>query len=175
MRHVTESDPTNGILDFPQALQHFRLRRHAPAEDLRPWIEGYWVVAWDLPPGKAHRQANVSHASINVAVEPEGSFLYGVPQRTFVREIRGTGWVFGVKLRPGGFFHFWSGGSLGEPLGRRLPFGEIYSEPGAKWSQRMAVAQRRFTREVGISPKDRDFKTVAGVTPEVYRQRQRRT
>ena len=280
MRHVTASDPTNGILDFPKGLERFQLQRFQPAEDLRAWIEGYWVVAWDLPPGEMHRQVNVSHASINIAFEPEGAFLYGVPQRTFVREIRGTGAVFGVKFRPGGFFPFWSGGSLRELTGTRVPLADALGGTAVEWSCRVAAAvstreraritdqfwrdlrgahperfagalaapatptattaaaeriindhailtvamaaqacglgvrslERRFTREVGASPKEvirrfrlqeaaerllrepgtscsqiamdlgyfdqahfiRDFKTVAGVPPEVYRQRQRK-
>jgi len=275
MRHVTPADRTNGILDFPHALERFTLQRFQPAEDLRAWIDVYWVVAWDLPPGQAHRQVNVSHASINVAFEPQGSFLYGVPQRAFVREIRGTAKAFGVKFRPGGFFPFWNGGSLRDLMGRRVTLPDALGSRAREWSLRMAAAgdeqgqaritdlfwqelrdahpggypagptpatvaaqriitdhsiltvamaaeacglstrglERLFTREVGISPKEvirrfrlqeaaerllrdphtscsrialdlgyfdqahfiRDFKAVAGVPPEVYRQRQRRS
>jgi len=274
MRHVTPADPANGILDFPKGLERFQLQRFPPAEDLRAWIEGYWVVAWDLPPGQVHRQLNVSHASITIACEPEGPFLYGVPNRTFEREIRGTGAVFGVKFRPGGFFPFWNGGSLRELMGKRVPLQDALGGPAGEWTRGMTAAgdegtraaltdelwrnlrrasperfteapaaataaaeriirdhsilsvgmaaescglsirglERRFTREVGIGPKEvirrfrlqeaaerllrepatscsqialelgyfdqahfiRDFKAVAGVSPEVYRQRQRK-
>jgi hypothetical protein len=67
---VTSRDPTKGILDFTEALRHFALHRYEPAADLRAWIESYWVVEWDLPAGLSHRQTNLSHASINVALEP---------------------------------------------------------------------------------------------------------
>jgi len=275
MRHVTPADPTKGILDFPEGLRHFRLQRQTPASDLAPWVDGYWVVAWDLPEGRAHRQTNVSHASVNVAFEPEGTFLYGVPQRTFVREIRGKGVVFGIKFRPGGFFPFHCGTSLKGFTGKRVELSQVYGQRALEWTSRMAAAatvaeqsavtddfwralrdaeparfgqapaaatvaaervisdhsiisvamaasalglgvrtlERVFTREVGIGPKEvirrfrlqeaaerllrdpaaassqiaqdlgyfdqahfiRDFKAVAGVPPEVYRQRQRKS
>jgi AraC-like DNA-binding protein len=139
---VTASDPSNGILDFPHALDRFRLRRFAPAADLLPWIEGYWAVAWDLPDGQVHRQTNLSHASINAACEPEGAFLYGVPGRTFERDITGRGYVFGTKFRPGGFFPF-HGASLRSLTGRRVALSMVFGGPAREWV--------RFMRE---SPSD---------------------
>jgi AraC-like DNA-binding protein len=133
---VTTSDPSQGILDFPRALDRFRLRRSAPAADLLPWIESYWVVAWELPAGEVHRQTNISHASINIAFEPEGSFLYGVPDRTFEREITGSGYVFGTKFRPGGFFPF-HGASLRALTGRRIPLTRVFGMRARGWSRRM--------------------------------------
>ena len=136
-----------------EVAEHFRLQRLEPAPSLRAWIESYWVVSWDLPDGAAHRQANLSHASINTAFEPEGAFLYGVPQRTFVREIRGTGSVFGVKFRPGGFFPFYDGGYLGQLRGRRVPLAEVFGDRAREWSRCMAAAsnvqeQARVTDEL---------------------------
>jgi AraC-like DNA-binding protein len=139
MRHITERDPTHGILDFRYALDRFRLRRIDAAQDLRKWIDYYWIVAWDLPPGQAHRQTNVSHASINAAFEPEGSFLYGVPQRTFVREISGRGSVFGIMFRPGGFFPF-HGASLKSMTGRRVPLCGALGGGAAAWIDRVKKA-----------------------------------
>ncbi len=139
MRHVTEADPAKGILDFRKGLEHFRLRRSAPAPDLRHWIESYWMVAWDMPQGQVHRQTNVSHASINVAFEPKGAFLYGVPQRTFVRDISGSVNVFGIKFRPGGFFPF-HGRSVRGLTGRRLPFDEAFGGDAAQWARAMQAA-----------------------------------
>jgi AraC-like DNA-binding protein len=139
MRHVTAVDPTNGILDFRHALQRFRLERLAPAAELQPWIEGYWVVSWELPDGQVHRQTNLSHASINAAFEPEGAFLYGVPDRTFVRDISGCGWAFGVKFRPGAFFPFY-GAPLSSLTGTRVPFELAFGQAGARWTQAMRRA-----------------------------------
>ena len=141
MRHVTAEDPSKGILDFPKALERFRLQRHEPALDLRPWIESYWMVAWDLAAGEVHRQTNLSHASINAAFEPDGAFLYGVPQRTFIRDLSGSGSVFGVKFRPGGFFPFYCGASLRGLAGKRVPLAEAFGDKAHGWARRMAGAR----------------------------------
>jgi len=103
---VTLKDPANGILDFPRALRRFALQRSPPAADLEPWINCYWVVTWDLPEGQVHEQTNLSHSSVNAAIEPGGAFIYGVPGKVFVRRIAGRGRVFGTKFRPEGFFPF---------------------------------------------------------------------
>ena len=140
MRHVTAQDPAKGILDFPQALGQFHLQRLAPAVDLEPWIDSYWIVRWDLPKGHTHRQTNLAHASINAAFEPEGAFLYGVPQRTFVRDLSGSGSVFGVKFRPGGFFPFYCGASLRGLTGKRVPLAESLGDTARGLTRRMAGA-----------------------------------
>jgi AraC-like DNA-binding protein len=138
---VTPRDPSKGILDFSSALTRFILHRHAPASDLQAWIEGYWIVEWDLPEGQAHRQTNLSHSSINVAIEPEGAFLYGVPSRTFVRTIAGRGRVFGIKFRPGGFFPYF-GRPVSDLTGSSMPFSEVFGSDGRLWARAMAAASR---------------------------------
>lgn len=138
---VTRRDPSKGILDFSSALTRFTLHRYTPAADLQSWIESYWAVEWDLPEGQAHRQTNLSHASINVAIEPEAALLYGVPERTFVRTIRGKGHVFGIKFRPGGFFPFY-GAPVSVLTGKSIPFSDVCGSDGRLWAQAMAAASR---------------------------------
>ncbi|HET6450501.1 MAG TPA: helix-turn-helix transcriptional regulator [Spirochaetia bacterium] len=145
MRQVTAADATNGILDFREGLRHFRLQRFQPAEDLAAWIEAYWSVAWDLPAGRIYRQTNISHASINAAVEPEGVFLYGVPGRTFVRDMTGTGSVFGVKFRPGAFFPLY-GAPVNRLTGRRIPLVDVFGEKAAAWAGDVASASSNEER-----------------------------
>jgi len=102
-------------------------------EELRPWIDSYWEVSWNLPTGVVHRQTNLSHACFNAAVESDGAWLYGVPGPTFVREISGSGRVFGVKFHPGAFYPW-----LGEPLNpffdRRVPLAEAMGGKTAQWA-----------------------------------------
>ncbi len=136
---VTAQDPTKGILDFPTALSRFMLQRLAPAQALRCWIDSYWIVSWELPPGETHRQSNVSHASMNVALEPEGAFLYGVPNRVFVRELTGSGRVFGIKFRPGGFYPF-RRMTLKGLAGKKLPLDAVFGDLACQWASEMVSA-----------------------------------
>jgi hypothetical protein len=100
---VTGRDSPQGILDFGAALSRFELRRFPPQGRLSPWIESYWQVSWDLDEGEEHLQSNISHASVNIAFEEDGIWLYGVPERIFARRLAGRGLVFGIKFLPGGF------------------------------------------------------------------------
>lgn len=131
-------DSTRGVLDLSRGLESFRLERMPPGPVLSAWVENYWEVAWDLPPGAVHRQTNLSHAAMNIAVEPDGAWLYGVPGPTFVREIQGQGRVFGIKFHPGAFYPWW-----GQPLkplfDRRLPLHEVWGPDGMLWSEAVAA------------------------------------
>ncbi len=133
MRQVTSADPSNGILDFERGLKRFHLERLPPADELRPWIDAYWIVSWNLAPGEVHRQTNLPQASVHAAVEPEGAFLYGVPGRVFTREISGRGTVFGIKFRPGAFFPYYRR-PLNKLTGRRVPIEEALGPAGAEWA-----------------------------------------
>jgi hypothetical protein len=134
---VTDRDPSKGILDFSSALERFALHRHAPAADVQPWVESYWVVECELPRGQRHRQTNLSHASGNVALEPKGAFLYGVPGRTFVRTITGKGRVFGIKFKPGAFFPFY-GRSVSGLTGKVVRLSRVFGDAGLAWANAMA-------------------------------------
>lgn len=163
MRQVTVADPTRGILDFRHALQHFHLERIEPAEDLRGGIESYWIVAWDLPGGSSHRQTNLPHASLNAVAQADGVFLYGVPDRTFVREISGRGSVFGVKFRPGGFFPYY-GGPVSGLTGRRMPLTEVFGERAASWAADIAGARTNGDRAAATDAFWRSLPAAEGPT-----------
>lgn len=128
-RLVDPGDRQRGILDFGEALRHFTLRRYAPPPALEPWLESFWQLAWDLPPGTRHAQSNISHGSFTLAFEEDGAWLYGVPERVFSRELEGRGLVFGAKFHPGAFFPFWPR-DLSRLRGRRLPLEELWPEAG---------------------------------------------
>ena len=158
---VTLKDPAKGILDFPRALQRFTLRRYQPAPELRPWVDSYWVVAWDLPEGQAHEQTNLSHSSVNTAIEPEGAFIYGVPGRVFLRRIVGKGQVFGTKFRPGGFFPFY-GRPVKALTGRVVPLEDVFGPSGLEW---VRASQRMDSDEARVELADSFWRSIMAAAP----------
>ena len=125
----TGAPPAVGILrpEVQDALvRRDRIEAH---EELTPWVEHYWTVAWDLePPGFVAEV--VSHPSVHITVEsgsgprfghrmPAG-LVHGVITRRFSQQISGSGRVFGVKFRPGGFGAF-TGADVGAWTDRVLP------------------------------------------------------
>jgi len=88
----------------------FSLNRFEPAASLRPFVELYWIVRYDLAPGKTHTQTILSYPNTHLAFEQDEEgrkvLLYGVPKKPFVRSLRGAGKVLGVKFRAGGLYPF---------------------------------------------------------------------
>ena len=106
-----------GILHPAATAERAELRRDAPvSEQLRPFVERYWSVRWDLVGQPAFRSEVLSHPSVNVSVESgtEPRFghdmpavlLHGVVTRRFTVDLTGAGRVTAVKFRPGGFAAF---------------------------------------------------------------------
>lgn len=105
-----------GLLRPAEALRHFALERPAAHPDLSPWVERYWSVRWSLPAGATYRSSVLTHPAVHLTVEsgpgPRHGFampaalLHGVVTRRFDVTLTGTGRVFGVKFRPGGFGAF---------------------------------------------------------------------
>jgi AraC-like DNA-binding protein len=116
-----------------------RRDRLEAAEGLRTWVEHYWTVAWELD-GPGFVAEVVSHPSVHVTFEtgtrprfghelPAG-LVHGVITRRFSQRIDGTGRVFGVKFRPGGFGAF-TGADVGAWTDRVLPVAAAFCEHAA--------------------------------------------
>jgi AraC-like DNA-binding protein len=106
-----------GILRPAETAERTDLRRDAPvSEPLRPFVERYWSVRWDLTGRAPFRSEVLSHPSVNLSVESgtEPRFgvgmpavlLHGVVTRRFTVDLTGAGRVTAVKFRPGGFAAF---------------------------------------------------------------------
>jgi AraC-like DNA-binding protein len=106
-----------GILHPAETVERAGLRRDAPvSEPLRPFVERYWSVRWDLTGQPPFRSEVLSHPSVNVSVESgtEPRFgvgmpavlVHGVVTRRFTVDLTGAGRVSAVKFRPGGFAAF---------------------------------------------------------------------
>ncbi|SFF65076.1 helix-turn-helix domain-containing protein [Blastococcus tunisiensis] len=123
-----------GLLRPAETATRAGLRRDAPvSEPLRPFVERYWSVRWDLTGQPPFRSEVLSHPSVNVSVEtgtePRFGFalpavlLHGVVTRRFVVDLTGAGRVTAVKFRPGGFPALTGalpGRNTVEPVGDRL-------------------------------------------------------
>jgi AraC-like DNA-binding protein len=106
-----------GILRPAETAARADLRRDAPvSEALRPFVERYWSVRWDLTGRPPFRSEVLSHPSVNVSVEsgtdPHFGFpmpavlVHGVVSRRFSIDLTGAGRVTAAKFRPGGFTAF---------------------------------------------------------------------
>ncbi|NOJ95925.1 AraC family transcriptional regulator [Corallococcus coralloides] len=100
-----------GVL-YPRAdSRHFEHVRVLPSEDLRPWVEHFWAVRWDLREQPPVLQQTLPHPSVHWTFESGTSRVGGVNPGRFSVTLEGLGGVFSIKFRPGGFFPF-----VGTPL-----------------------------------------------------------
>jgi AraC-like DNA-binding protein len=123
-----------GILRPAETAERAGLRRDAPvSEPLRPFVERYWSVRWDLTGRPPFRSEVLSHPSVNLSVESGSEPRFGVPMpavlvhgvvaERFTVDLAGAGRVSAVKFRPGGFAAFTGvlpGRNAVAPLGREL-------------------------------------------------------
>ncbi|BBC35668.1 hypothetical protein SGFS_069620 [Streptomyces graminofaciens] len=100
---------TRGIVDAAGLLSHVDFRRLLPTPALRPHVEHYWLIDWDLPePYVSHV---VPHPAVNIVFQRfEGQEPFveiaGVQHGLFSQKLEGRGRVCGIKFRPGGFRPF---------------------------------------------------------------------
>jgi len=120
MRHSAEKDTqptTHGILKPEEAEKAFHLLVHPAHPELRPWIEFYWNVEWDLG-DRQFRQTVVTNPTVDLSFEDDlgtngpGRFLIvtGVVPRSYHRHLSGRGDVFAAHFQPAQFRAWWSSG-----------------------------------------------------------------
>lgn len=114
-KNATPATSTSaGVLRPQELAKHVQLNRMACDARLVPWVENYWLLQWQLPAGVSYRSSTLPHPTCTISVE-RGHLRAGVDNvdgpvvvtgmltRRFDVTLEGTGWVFGVKFRPGGF------------------------------------------------------------------------
>ncbi|MEV4679209.1 helix-turn-helix domain-containing protein [Streptomyces kurssanovii] len=119
---------TRGIVEARELFARVRFRRREPASALRPYLEHYWLIDWDL--AEPYASHVVPHPSVNVVFqryddEPAHAEVAGIGLELFTHKLSGRGRVCGVQFRPGGFRPFAPDRPVSDWTGQRLPFGDV--------------------------------------------------
>lgn len=119
---------TRGIVDAPELFARVRFRRREAAPPLRPYLEHYWLIDWDL--AEPYASHVVPHPCVNVVFQRHGdeepwAEVAGVARELFTKKLEGRGRVCGVQFRPGGFRPFAPQWPVSEWTGRRVPVGDV--------------------------------------------------
>ncbi|MFJ9246236.1 DUF6597 domain-containing transcriptional factor [Streptomyces sp. NPDC101776] len=126
-----EADDTRGIVDPAELLTRVRFRRPEPAEPLRPYIEHYWLIDWDLTePYVSHV---VPHPAVHIVFQRlagEDAFVEvaGIPHGLFAQKLEGRGRVCGIKFRPGAFRAVAPDRPVSEWTGARVRQPEVFPD-----------------------------------------------
>jgi AraC-like DNA-binding protein len=98
--------PPRGLLHEPADASESRHSRRLPSEDLRAFVQSYWIVNWDLNASGPRTVQTIPHPSVHLVLERAKSRVHGILKGRFTRVLEGRGRVFGIKFRPGGFYPF---------------------------------------------------------------------
>jgi AraC-like DNA-binding protein len=104
-----------GILTGP-----LQLDRVPASPDLATLVERHWLVSWDLPPGHRNPVTLLPHPCVNLVFDRGMVAVAGAGGERFTYVQEGSGRVFGVKFRPGGFHPFLRG-PVSALAGRTVP------------------------------------------------------
>lgn len=122
---------TRGIVDPRELLTRVRFRRREPAPALRPYVEHYWLIDWDL--SEPYAAQVLPHPSVNLTFTYDGAAsaadgvaaglgeVTGIGRELYTRRLTGLGRVCGVTFRPGGFRPFTPGRPASDWTDRVVP------------------------------------------------------
>ncbi|WII35896.1 helix-turn-helix domain-containing protein [Paenibacillus thiaminolyticus] len=129
-----------GMLYGAAGEQKFRISRHLPAPDLRPFIKHYWMIAWDLRGQSPYVQEVLQHPGVNLVFERDNTAVYGIVSGRSQRVLEGQGRVAGVLFQPGGFYPLYR-----EPLSRlavqSLPFRDVFGMDSGPLEQALFASE----------------------------------
>jgi AraC-like DNA-binding protein len=123
---------TRGIVDAAELLARVRFRRREPAPPLRPYLEHYWLIDWDLT--QPYASHVVPHPSVNIVFQhfaDQEPFVEvaGVGIGLFTQKLEGRGRVCGIQFRPGGFRPFFPDRPVSQWTGERVRLPETDTAP----------------------------------------------
>ncbi|MFJ9540639.1 DUF6597 domain-containing transcriptional factor [Streptomyces sp. NPDC101225] len=148
---------TRGIVDAAELFARVRFRRREPAPPLRPYLEHYWLIDWDLT--QPYASHVVPHPSVNIvfqryAGQEQFAEVAGIGLELFTQKLEGRGRVCGIQFRPGGFRPFFPDRPVSEWTGRRVRLPDADTEdvlaPGAEDAR--VAALDRFLLSLGPGP-----------------------
>lgn len=95
-----------GVLRHAPAPGSYRHRRYAPSDALADWVQHFWIENWDLQAGHTQVREVLPHPNVQFVFAQGRSRVYGVQLRRFVRQLRGSDRILGIKFRAGAFYPF---------------------------------------------------------------------
>lgn len=117
----------------------FRLDRVPASRDLAELVERYWLVSWDLPPGRSGSVTLLPHPCVNVVFDRGMVAVAGVGTDRFTYSYTGSGRVFGIKFRPGAFRPFY-GRPVGELTDQTRPLATLWGAAAEGFAADLADA-----------------------------------
>ena len=130
-----------GILHPGRSQQRFDYQRHKPDPRLAPFVENFWTITWELPPGEEYTANVLPYPSVNLSVTNTEADVTGLTRTRYDRHLVGNGYVVGARFRPGCFRPF-LGSSVKALTDTHRPIAEVLRRDTASLQRSVAVAGR---------------------------------
>jgi AraC-like DNA-binding protein len=173
------ADRVRGVLRPVAEGGKLRHERTAACDALAGVVQHFWSVRWDLRGAKPFVPETLPHPNVHLVFEDDGANIAGVHTGRFTTQLKDTGWVFGVKFRPGAFRpHL--GRSVATLRDRTVPIDEVFGTKGAALARQVsdlgsdaekAAAVERFLNE-RMTPSDPNVKRVSHIVDEIAENRE---
>ena len=161
------------ILNPAEAARHYVLSLSYPDADLAPFVEHYWIVRWDLPPGARYQTEILTNPSVNVSFMRDRAIITGVVTGKFTRELDGAAMVCGVRFRVGGFHPIFRR-SVSALRDKVMPAGDVFDVNGgwvadtlAQPSDALVVARLAALISAKQPVHDERLDTIARITDAI--------
>jgi AraC-like DNA-binding protein len=173
------ADRVRGVLRPAAGSGKFRHERMAASEQWRAVVQHFWSVRWDLRGAEPFVPETLPHPNVHLVFEAAGARIVGVNTGRFTTQLQGTGWVFGVKFRPGAFRPYF-GNSVAVLRDRSVAIDEVFGTRAAALARRVselgddeekAVAVEHFLSE-RMTPPDPQVERVGRIVDEIAENRE---
>lgn len=94
------SEIGRGHLSDP-ADTSFTVHRYSPSPASDPWLRVFWIPVWNVPAGEVREQRILTYPTCLLSITAAYARLVGPTTAAARVELSGSGWAFGVMLRPG--------------------------------------------------------------------------
>lgn len=101
MKTVVGQPSSKGLLTPEQANGPVRIERYRAGARAVALVRHYWVPRWTLPEGLRLRQDVLEYPTTNLVIETGEARLHKAQRGRSGRTLVGSGWAFGVMLKPG--------------------------------------------------------------------------
>ena len=95
------------VLNPHEAQKFYDVRLYKTEPGLEPFVQLYWVMRWNLAPDESFAAEVIPSAYTNFTCMPGGPRITGVTTGLYRYTVQGSGTIFGVMFKPGGFAPFY--------------------------------------------------------------------
>ncbi|MDX1472595.1 MAG: AraC family transcriptional regulator [Reinekea sp.] len=142
------SPKASGLLS--NAQRPIKLARHDIPGPLRPYLEYFWSVHWQLVEGESFTSVNIPYPCAHIVYERHATGIFGPVKGSFEKQLSGQGFVLGARFKSG-YFSAYSGIPAHLTTEKTWDLSYLFDTTSAQFEATMAADYRVETAIVHMS------------------------